>query len=64
MSIQDFRTQLETGKEKNSLILALARLSRLGSLKDLVLAATTESGGWAYWTDVSSDPTSLVEVGA
>ena len=64
MSIQDFRTQLEIGKEKNSLIVALARLSRLGSLKDLVLAATTESGGWAYWSEASLNPTALVEVGA
>ncbi len=63
MSIQDFRTQLETGKEKNSLFVALTRLSRLGSLKDLVVAATAD-GGWAYWSDAIPVPVGLAEVGA
>jgi hypothetical protein len=63
MSIQDFRTQLETGKEKDSLFVALTRLSRLGSLKDLVLAATTDSG-WAFWSDANPAPAGLAEVGA
>jgi hypothetical protein len=52
MSIQDFRTSLEAGKENSSLFVALTRLSRLGSLKDLIRAAVTDgAGGWAYWTD-------------
>jgi hypothetical protein len=62
MSIKDFRTQLEAGKE-DSLFVALARLSRLGTLKDLVLAATTESG-WAFWSDASPNPAQLAEAGA
>ena len=64
MSIQDFRTQLEIGKEKSSLFVALARLSRLGSLKDLLIAAATDGGGWAYWSDANPNPTGLAEAGA
>jgi hypothetical protein len=63
MSIQDFRALLVTGKEKNSLFVALARLSRFGNLNDIVFAAT-ETGGWAYWSDVNPDPAGLAEVGA
>jgi hypothetical protein len=55
MSIHEFRTQLESGNEKNSLLTALYRLSRLGTLRDLVFAAT-EAGGWVYWTDASAGP--------
>jgi hypothetical protein len=63
MSIQDFRTKLDTGKEKSSLFVALTRLSRLGSLKDLIFAAT-DGGGWAYWADTDPNPANLAEAGA
>jgi hypothetical protein len=64
MSIQDFRTQLEAGKEKSSLFVALGRLSRFASLKDLVFSATVDGGGWAYWSDATPEPAGLAEVGA
>ena len=57
MSIQDFRSRLESGKERNSVFLALGRLRRFGSLKDLVHAATADpaGSGWTSWQDLSAE---------
>ncbi len=56
MSIQDFVEKLESGKERSSLFLALGRVRRLASLRDLVQAAVAEpAGGWVSWQDAVNE---------
>jgi hypothetical protein len=58
MSIQDFLTKLESSNERGSLFLALGRLRRLGNLRDLVQAATSDpagSNGWVSWQDSDAE---------
>ena len=58
MSINDFLANLETAKERSSVFLALGRLRRLGTLKDLVHAATADTpngNGWISWQDSGAE---------
>ena len=47
MSIQGFRSQLESDREKTPLLLALRRLSQLGDLKSVAHAVRAYS--WPEW---------------